>query len=91
MWNSQVLNDDRPSKRSTPRTTASHVSCTTSSATERLATTVPARRSSLVWYMRDERDKGVLVARAKAATNSPSSLTATNANRLVSFSALRVL
>ena len=46
MWNSQVLNEDRPSKRSTPRTTASHVSCTTSSATARLFTTVWARRSS---------------------------------------------
>ena len=44
MWKSQVLNEDRPSKRSTPRTTASQVSCTTSSATERLATTVSASR-----------------------------------------------
>ena len=39
MWNNHVLNVDRPSKRSTPRTTASQVSWTTSSATERLDTT----------------------------------------------------
>ena len=33
-----VFSDDRPSNRSIPRTTAIHVSCTTSSATARLGT-----------------------------------------------------
>jgi hypothetical protein len=33
-----VLSDERPSKASIPRSTASHVSCTTSSATARLGT-----------------------------------------------------
>ena len=80
MWNSQVLNDDRPSKRSTPRTTASHVSCTTSSATERLATTVPASRSSLDWYMPTSRE-GVLLARAKTGHQLAFVAHCQNANR----------
>ena len=44
MWNSQVLNDDRPSKRSTPCTTASQVSCVTSCATALRPTVDSARR-----------------------------------------------
>ena len=50
MWNSQVFNVERPSKRSTPRITASHVSWVTSSATARLPTVVWARRSMRGWY-----------------------------------------
>jgi hypothetical protein len=34
----QVFSEERPSKRSNPRSTPSHVSCTTSSATARLPT-----------------------------------------------------
>ena len=45
----QVFTEDRPSKRSMPRTTPSHVSWTTSSATARLGTKDSANRSSLVW------------------------------------------
>ena len=46
MRKSQVLNDERPSKRSTPRTTPIQVSWTTSSATASLGTKVRATRSS---------------------------------------------
>ena len=79
MWNSHVLNDDRPSKRSTPRTTASQVSWTTSSATERFATTVPASLSNLVWYMATRLAKAASSPSRRRTTRSPSSLTATNA------------
>jgi len=45
--NSHVLKEERPSKRSIPRTTASHVSWTTSSATARLPTIAWAARNNL--------------------------------------------
>jgi hypothetical protein len=47
--NNQVLTDDRPSKRSMPRTTPSHVSCTASSATARVETNDIAKRTSWAW------------------------------------------
>ena len=50
MRNNHVLNEDRPSNRSMPRTTPIHVSWTTSSATASLGTNVRARRSSAPWY-----------------------------------------
>jgi hypothetical protein len=46
---SQVLNDERPWKRSMPRTTASHDSCTTSSATASVRTYMRATRSISRW------------------------------------------
>ena len=45
MVNSHVLSEDRPSKRSIPWSTPSHVSCTTSSATARLGTYSIASRN----------------------------------------------
>ena len=48
-WNSHVLNDERPSKRSTPRKTVSQVSWVISSATARLPTVACARRRSRGW------------------------------------------
>ena len=51
MWNSQVFTDERPSNRSIPRTTPSHVSCTTSSATARLGTIDSAKRNNRGWYL----------------------------------------
>ena len=47
---SQVRSDERPSKRSMPRSTPSQVSWTTSSATARLETNVEARRSMASWW-----------------------------------------
>ena len=41
----QVFSDERSSKRSIPVSTASHASCTTSSATARLETYIVASRS----------------------------------------------
>ena len=49
MRNSQVRNDDRSSKRSIPRSTPSHVSWTTSSATARSRTYIDAKRTSVAW------------------------------------------
>jgi hypothetical protein len=45
MRKSHVFSDDRPSKRSSPRSTPSHVSWTTSSATAWLGTYIRATRS----------------------------------------------
>ena len=47
--NSQVLIDERASKRSMPRSTATHVSCTTSSAIASLGTNERARCSIAEW------------------------------------------
>jgi hypothetical protein len=47
--NSHVLSDDRPSNPSSPRSAASQVSCTTSSATARLGTNEAASRSIGSW------------------------------------------
>ena len=49
MRNSQVFSDERPSKFSRPRSTASQVSWTTSSATARLGTNEAASRSIGSW------------------------------------------
>ena len=49
MRNSQVLSDERPSKFSSPRNTASQVSWTTSSATARLGTNEAASCSIGSW------------------------------------------
>ena len=50
MRNSQVFNVERSSKRSRPLTTASHVSCTTSSAAWRSRTCSRATRSIVAWW-----------------------------------------
>jgi hypothetical protein len=49
MRQSQVLNEERPSNRSIPRSTPSHVSWTTSSATAGSATYSDARRTRGAW------------------------------------------
>jgi hypothetical protein len=49
MRNSQVFSDARPSKVSRPRSAASQVSWTTSSATARLGTNEAASRSICSW------------------------------------------
>ena len=47
---SQVFNDDRCSKPSMPRNTATQVSCTTSSAWASVATYIRAVRCRDPWY-----------------------------------------
>jgi hypothetical protein len=49
MANSQVFSDERPSNPARPRSTASQVSWTTSSATARLGTNDAASRSIGSW------------------------------------------
>jgi hypothetical protein len=49
MRQSQVLNEERPSNRSIPRSTPSHVSWITSSATAGSATYSDARRTRGAW------------------------------------------
>ena len=70
--NSQVLNDDRPSNRSTPRTTAIQVSWHTSSATARLPTVAVANRSSRGWYRRTSSTKAAS-SPARTRSTSPTS------------------
>ena len=63
--NSQVFNDDRPSKPSMPRTPPSQVSWTTSSATARLGTNEDASRSIGVVVALDQGDERPLVTGAQ--------------------------
>ena len=59
----QVRSDERPSKALSPRTTASHVSWTTSSAAVLVRTKVRATRAQRGVVTLDEGLEGVLVAR----------------------------
>ena len=63
--NSQVRRDDRPSNRSTPRTTANQVSCTTSSATASLPTKVRSHTAQRRVVRPNDLGEGVLVAATK--------------------------
>ena len=81
VWNNHVVNDDRPSKRSTPRITASQVSSTTSSATERLTTTDSAQRSNRDWYFSTSATKAASSPALRRTTSCASSSIARNSRR----------
>ena len=74
--------DERPSNRSTPRTTANQTSCVTSSATARLPTVVSARRSRRGWYRPTSAANADSSPARRRSTNSTSSSTRRDATTI---------
>src|ERR1700761_6840050 len=81
IWSSQVLKEERPANPSSPRSTATQVSCTTSSATAVLGTKAVASRSIVAWWRAARAVKADSAPPRSFSTSSASAAAAVSGRR----------